>query len=331
MTMKKIIFCVLAGWMAFGGYSCSSSGRQTGTAEVQDRDSVRVTKEFPFPEIPPLYTTQEGKANYLFAHLWDNFDFADTTLTGDRELCERGFLNQLNLYLQVPIEKASAEAGIRALCEKMEPHEQARRVFMDMIDTYLYDANSPYYNEELYLVYLRRMLESRMLDDARKSTLAFRLHLVERNMPGTRATDFVYFSPDGRRHTLLQTAVKGERLLLFFYDADCPNCRRTLARMKQDDQLSQAVADGRLTVLAIYAEEDQERWKSTLSSLPEGWLVGSDRYVVQEQALYDLKALPSLYLLDAAKNVLVKDRPYVLIAASLFDSIGNPIQLTIDN
>ena len=101
--------------------------------------------------------------------------------------------------------------------------------------------------------------------------------------------------------------------------------------MKQDDQLSQAVADGRLTVLAIYAEEDQERWKSTLSSLPEGWLFGSDRYVVQEQALYDLKALPSLYLLDADKNVLVKDRPYVLIAASLFDSMDNPIQLTIDN
>ena len=118
---------------------------------------------------------------------------------------------------------------------------------------------------------------------------------------------------------MLQTPIKGDRLLLFFYDADCPNCRRTLARMKQDDQLSQAVADGRLTVLAIYAEEDQERWKSTLSSLPEGWLVGSDRYTVQEQALYDLKALPSLYLLDADKNVLVKDRPYVLIAASLFD------------
>ncbi len=51
--------------------------------------------------------------------------------------------------------------------------------------------------------------------------------------------------------------------------------------------------------------------------MPEGWTVGTDREAVKTGALYDLKAMPSLYLLDGKKTVLLKDAAYEKICAAL--------------
>lgn len=36
--------------------------------------------------------------------------------------------------------------------------------------------------------------------------------------------------------------------------------------------------------------------------MPEGWIVVRDNMEVKEKALYDLKAMPSIYLLDGEKR-----------------------------
>ena len=51
--------------------------------------------------------------------------------------------------------------------------------------------------------------------------------------------------------------------------------------------------------------------------MPEGWTVGTDREAVKTGALYDLKAMPSLYLLDGSKTVLLKDAAYEKIRTTL--------------
>ena len=37
-----------------------------------------------------------------------------------------------------------------------------------MMEDYLYNPNSPYYNEGLYVLFLKRMLESKYVDDLKK-------------------------------------------------------------------------------------------------------------------------------------------------------------------
>jgi hypothetical protein len=42
--------------------------------------------------------------------------------------------------------------------------------------------------------------------------------------------------------------------------------------------------------------------------MPKGWICGYDKEMtLTHKRLYDLKAIPSLYLLDKRKHVLVKD------------------------
>ena len=62
----------------------------------------------------------------------------------------------------------------------------------------------------------------------------------------------------------------------------------------------------RLTILAIYPDKELDEWHK--HSLPATWIDAYDKGCqIEEQRLYDLRAIPSLYLLDARKRVLVKD------------------------
>lgn len=264
-----------------------------------------------------MLTRPEDRRDFLLAHYWDNYTFADTVLVNNRLITEQGFVNYISLLASPDTSDGLRAQAIDALCTGMEKQAVACQVFMQLMDDYLYNPNSPYYDEPLYAVYLSRMLRSEALDAARKSTLRFKLDLMSRNNPGSKAEDFIYFLPDGTRSSLRCTPVEGNCLLLVFYDPECPSCHEVMDAMMKSERLAQAVASRKLTVLAVYTEGDEEVWKSTLVGMPAGWIVGTDRLCVQDKALYDLKAMPSLYLLDGAGIVMAKDIPFEQVERGL--------------
>ena len=297
----------------FSACGNSSKQKQTDTSVTVENPQTVSEAKFPFPAIPTMLTQPEERKAYLMAHYWENFNFADTALVNNRNVSEQGAANYLAILADGTLSEAQVKGSLDGFCKGMEVQEHARKVFLQMMEDYLYNPNSPFHNEALYALFLERMLKSEYMDEARKSSLKFSLDLISRNCPGKVATDFVYFLPDGSRHSLAQTRAKNNRLLLVFYDPECPSCHETMQEMVADGMLAEAVKAGKLTVLAVYTEGNQEVWKRTLSDLPQGWTVGSDRETVKQGALYDLKAMPSLYLLDGTKKVLLKDAPYAKI------------------
>ena len=304
--MKK--GCLLILFFSCIMFSCrgsSGKGKSLPAAPVA-QSQVEEEKAFPFPEIPVTLTTPEARKEFLLLHYWDNFDFADTTLVNTPEVTEQGFVNFIYLLADhTPDEQAGLAIG--NLCSGMEGQEQARTVFMQLFDDYLYNANSPYFNESLYQIYLQRMAQSPAIDAAWRSSFSFRLALVQRNRVGTPAEDFAYFTPEGARRTLHATSAGSEALLLVFYDPECPSCHEVLLQLAGSGALSAAIREGRVKVLAVYTEGNEEAWRKALPELPSAWTAGNDRGAVKEQSLYDLKAMPSLYLLDRRHKVLLKD------------------------
>lgn len=202
-------------------------------------------------------------------------------------------------------------------CMAFVGQEHARKVLTQTADDYLFNPNSPFYNEGLYGMYLEALLGKLPQTDAMRSAYRFKLELVRRNNVGDKATDFTYYQPDGTRRTLATTPVKNDRLLLMFYDPECESCHEVLLQMAADTALAEAVRAGKLSVLAVYTEGNDAAWRKALPDMPEGWMVGTDREAVKTGALYDLKAMPSLYLLDGKKTVLLKDAAYEKIRAAL--------------
>ena len=281
----------------------------------QDTASVRQT-QFHFPEIPATLTEPEARKAYLLTHYWEQFDFADTMLVDNRDVTEQGFVNFIAMLADNTPEELVRES-LKNWCTGFVGKDHARRVLTQTTDEYLYNPNSPFYNEGLYGMYLEALLGKLPQTDAMRSSYQFKLKLVKRNNPGNRATDFTYYLPDGRRRTLADTKVKGDRLLLMFYDPECESCHEVLLQMAADATLAEAVRTGKLSVLAIYTEGNDEAWRKTLADMPEGWTVGTDHEAIKTGALYDLKAMPSLYLLDGNKQVILKDTPYEQIHRTL--------------
>ena len=272
---------------------------------------------FPFPEIPATLTEPEARKSYLLTHYWEQFDFADTTLMNNRDVTEQGFVNFIALLADGTTPEELTRESLANWCAGFVGKEHARQVLTQTADDYLFNPNSPFYNEGLYGMYLEALLGKLPQTDAMRSTYRFKLELIRRNNVGEKATDFVYYLSDGTRHTLAATPVKSNRLLLMFYDPECESCHEVLLQMAADTALAEAVRTGKLSVLAVYTEGNQEAWRKGLADMPEGWIIGTDRQKVKEEALYDLKAMPSLYLLDGKKTVLLKDAAYEKIRATL--------------
>lgn len=293
------------------------SGSAGAPVAKQDTVSESVQAQFPFPEIPATLTEPEARKAWLLTHYWDKFSFADTTLVNNRDVTEQGFVNFIALLADGTTPEALTRESLENWCAGFVGKDHARRVLTKTTDDYLYNPNSPFYNEGLYGMYLEALLGKLPQTDAMRSAYRFKLELVKRNNVGDRATDFTYYLPDGTRRTLAATSIKNDRLLLMFYDPECESCHEVLLQMAADRALAEAVKAGRVSVLAVYTEGNDEAWRKALPDMPRGWTVGTDHEAVKQGALYDLKAMPSLYLLDGQKRVVLKDAAYAKIRAAL--------------
>ena len=64
--------------------------------------------------------------------------------------------------------------------------------------------------------------------------------------------------------------------------------------------------DKRLAVVSVCIGTDPEVWKETVC--PTGWIDGIDEeQTLMHDAVYDLRTVPAIYLLDRNKRVLLKN------------------------
>ena len=67
-------------------------------------------------------------------------------------------------------------------------------------------------------------------------------------------------------------------------------------------------ADGRLKVVDIFIDPEIDDWKAHIPEYPSAWINGYDHnYAIRTDILYNVRGIPSIYLLDAGKTVLQKD------------------------
>lgn len=281
--------------------ACGSRKASDNQAEDTKSDS---TKIFALPVIPALLNTPESRADYLVRHYWENVDFADTTYLDHREVMEQAWVDYIDIMKLVPEE--TAISAIKQMYKDAGKKKKVFFYFTDLAEKYLYDPNSPMRNEELYIPVLDAMLESTVLDDTEKILPKGRRDLAEQNRLGRQAEDFTYTLVSGKSGTLY--GVKADYTLLFINNPGCHACEEGIKELKQAPAINKEFEAGNLKILSVYPDEDKEEWERHLSDFPKEWINGYDKkLMIKEKNLYDLKAIPTLYLLDKNKKVLLKD------------------------
>lgn len=298
------------------GSDGAGGGAPSGLPDAVAPVSVAaLSEELPLPDVPAALHTPSERVAYVLAHFWDGLDFSVDTMRGrSRDFMEQNFVNFLSLFPYA--DTAALRSGVAVLTRRSACDTAVCRLVADLACQYLYEPNSPMRQEDYLIVFLEELLRTPVLPPADQYRAARLLASARKNRPGQPAADFAYLTRDGRPRTLSTTP--GVRTLLIFYDPLCGHCAGILSALEEDGNVSRRAADGTLTVLAVCAEDDRAAWDSTKFRLPAAWTVGFDASgELQRRRLYDLPAMPALYLLDGDKTVLLKDASLPAVLGAL--------------
>ena len=290
------IFCLLA-------LCCLAGACGSGNEKKQ----ATASKNFQMIEVPSILDNPDDRAAYIGKNYWRNFDFTDTSLIGKPEITEQAFADYVHIIEHMNAETAAA--SVKTTLSKAEADTAMYAHFLALFEKYLYDPNSPMRNETLYITVLRVAIGSPKTSEAEKTRMRYRLDLAQRNRPEMPATDFTYTLASGKTGTLYDIDV--EYLILFFNNPGCHACQETIDQINGSETVRKMIGDKRLKVLSVYPDEDMKAWKEYFPTLPTHWLNGYDAsQQIKNEELYDLRAIPTLYLIDRKKFVILKDAPF---------------------
>ena len=274
-----------------------------------------------FPQIQmPSMLEGEQRADYAADHFWDRFlsqegDFLCDSLTVagvKADEFEGNFATWIGILGNMDAARAlSCIDGLFPRLEASELADSSSNIFSrfsSLMKKYLYDPNSPYRNEDLYGHYAGKLASSELTDPLLKPSYEYTAGLCSLNRTGSPAADFRYVDAGGRSHRLYDN--KADYTLLFFSNPDCSACKEIIAQLRSIGKLDSLIESGRLAVVNVYIDEDIAAWKAYSGQYPKNWSSGYDpEFSIRESVSYNVRAIPSLYLLDSEKKVLMKDAP----------------------
>ena len=294
--MKRILFSLLV--ISLCCFSCSGQQKNESTIEAKKE------RGFQLPEVPVMLDTPEARATFVCEHYWDNFDFADTAYIHLPDITEQAIVNFMDLMPRVPKELSEKAMGI--LYQKAAPHSPMLWHFWETMSRYWKDANSPVRNEEMFIRLCKSVESVPQVEEVLKQRASFARRLAEKNRVGQSAIDFTYTLASGKQGRMY--GLKADYTLLFFYNPDCHTCADIKQAMHRSLRLKDLVASGQMKVLTIYPDEDVALWRNHLGEMSDEWINGYDKgQVLTVEKRYDLSSIPSFYLLDKDKKVLLKD------------------------
>ncbi len=283
--------------------ACKSGNASNQCKNEAPRDTITT---FTLPAIPTMMTAPEQRAEFLVKHYWDNVNFTDTNYIHHPEITEQAWADYCDILNHVPLK--TAQEAMRKTIEQTNADKKVFTYITNLADKYLYDPNSPMRNEEFYIPVLDAMLASPLLEEIEKVRPKARRELAEKNRIGTKALNFSYTLASGAQGFLYQQQT--DYILLFINNPGCHACTETIDALKNAPIINQFLKQKKLTVLSIYPDEELDEWRKHLNEFPQEWINGYDKkFAIKEQQLYDLKAIPALYLLNKEKTVLLKDAP----------------------
>lgn len=278
-------------------------------SDKQESDPVAV-RYTPGTRCMPRYVVDPATVNNksdmrkaMVDHYWDNFNFDADSLVVEYDTID--ICQAMADYVTL-IEPERADSLMRSLMRRAESSRPVLDFFATITEMVLHDPNSPLRHDEYYIPVLETLVNSPLLDEYDKLIPAYDLEIALKNRIGHTATDFEYTLSNGRKGRMHD--IEAEYLIVMFTNPGCPMCREITEQIIGSPMLNELSEMGLLKIISVYPDADIEAWRNYLTEMPANWINSYDKdMVISEQRLYNLNAIPALYLLDSNKRVLVKD------------------------
>lgn len=269
-----------------------------------NKPATKAAYKFAPVQMPMAITDSAAQIEWSAVNYWNNTPVGDTLVLASGEI-EQAFVNWLQFLNYAGADVTQKAFG--ALLSRTDSLPDSRSKMYSIIERYLYDPNSPMRNEDMYIVVLRHMIASPFLTDDEKIRPSQHLELALKNRVGDIAADFAYTHVNGSKGTLHN--LRAPYTLIFFNNPDCTACKEITDALLASPAVNSMISSGKLKVLAMYTDNDLEAWKKFAPHIPSTW-INAQNYDLHSSRQYDLKAIPTLYLLDDKKRVLLKDADF---------------------
>ena len=280
--------------------SCGNARKRGDHSSVGGIDEARYALRA--PQAPPALQDEAAVA-YLRDNWWREFDFCDTL---QLQQIDKGEFARFFARYTMLLPADSADSYMSELMQKASQSKPMFDYFMHVAEGVLHDPNSDFRDDEKYIPVLEAALQSNYLDEYEKAPYRYDLNIARQNRVGQVANDFAYTTADGRTSRLYELGA--EHILIFISNPGCPMCRDVSEQIQSSPLMNELIERGTLKVLVIYPDADLEAWREHLADYPSAWICAyNEGQVIERERLYDLRAIPSLYLLDSGKRVMAKD------------------------
>ena len=296
--MRQILYTALILLATVAAMGCSPKPKST-TATTCEPDTRTMERSV---ESTTSINSQE-EYNAMIDHFWDGFDFE----AGDKvkDINREEVIYAMSEYVSI-IPPQSADSLMRALIRRASTSHDMLDYFATVCEIVLHNPNSPLRNDEYYIPVLEEVLASPLLDEYERIAPAYDLEIALKNRIGREATNFVYTLEDGSKGELYD--IKANYTILMFSNPECPLCGEIMHQIAASPLLSTLMEYGAVKVLTVYPDEDIARWRKYIDNIPSEWIRAYDSgQVLSRERLYNLSAIPALYLLDRDKRVVIKD------------------------
>ena len=293
MLCRFIRYITIAILFLFSAFSCTPNPKKS-----------KPSKSYHFRYVqPPMQATEEQQVAYMRDHYWDKFDFSDTLWVTKADTTE--MMKAYATYISNFVAPTEQEP-IRKLMQRASASKKMFNYFAMLSERLLHDPNSPLRSDELYIAVLEAQLTSPHLDKYEKMAPEYDLRIVSQNRIGQQANDFDYTDRRGRTRNMY--SLKTDFVIIYINNPGCAMCRDITEALKQSQIIADMQQQGRLKIIAIYPDENLEEWHKHLADMPSEWINGYDKGChIERKNLYNVSAIPALYLLNRDKLVLVKD------------------------
>ena len=225
---------------------------------------------------------------------WNGHNVGSLEVFDDMDAAEDRFDGYVRLLTEVRLDDAVEE--MNRFMDSASRDTVAYMVWSSLFEPFLHAVESPYRNDALFVAWLDKVLEDRVIDDgATMERLRQIRNVMELNVVGKPAADARLSDAEGDEFNI--SDLRGRKTLLLLLDANCPSCMDRLnENLKEyghrDVNLVAVLVNGSPAHIGIISqrlpEEVLKRW--TLA-----WCPGRE---IEKGKVYDLTMVPSRILLD---------------------------------
>jgi hypothetical protein len=84
-----------------------------------------------------------------------------------------------------------------------------------------------------------------------------------------------------------------------------------MSQLETSSIVNRLIDGKKLTVLAVFPDDDIETWNEYTCHIPSQWINGYDKGVkIHTEGIFLIKSFPTLYLLDKDKKIRMKEMSF---------------------